>query len=161
MKMQGTYDELYRSLLEIVSFFIRPKQDKLLLQKAGVALDIALFPLMMQIAHHGALGIVELASEVDRDHSTVSRQVDKLVARGLATPTNEVTDRRARKVRLTDAGAGIAYKIATARRAMMRKALKDWNEEQLASLQDSVRHLAETIRDYTITVEYRSKRKSA
>ena len=122
--MQGIYDELYQSLFEIVSFFIRPKQDKMLLKKAGVALDTALFPLMMQIAQHGELGIVELASEVDRDHSTVSRQVDKLVAHGLVASAQQVTDRRARRVRLTEAGAAITDKITTARRAMMRRALK-------------------------------------
>ena len=148
VKVQRIYDGLYRSLFEIVSFFIRPKQDRLLLQKAGVALDTALFPLMMQIARHGELGIVELASEVDRDHSTVSRQVDKLVTRGLVAPTDQVADRRARRVRLTEAGEAITDKITTARRAMMRIALKDWSEQELAALQDGVRHLAETIRDY-------------
>ena len=49
------YDRLYKSLFEVVSFFIRPKQDKLLMEKAGISLDTALFPLLMRIAHEGPL----------------------------------------------------------------------------------------------------------
>jgi DNA-binding MarR family transcriptional regulator len=55
-------------------------------------------------------------------------------------------------VRLTEAGEAITDKITTARRAMMRRALKGWNERELAALQDGIRHLAATIRDYTNTV---------
>jgi len=149
--MQVMYDELYNSLFEIVSFLIRPKQDKQLMQKAGVSLDTALFPLLMQIAHYGPLGIVELAGQVDRDHSTVSRQVDKLVALNLVIPTDQTTDKRVRRVGLTDTGKAITDKIAAARRTMMREALQDWDEDQLAELHTSLEHLTETIRNHTST----------
>ncbi|MEI9906979.1 MAG: hypothetical protein WDO06_02885 [Actinomycetota bacterium] len=86
-------DEIYKSLFEIVSFFNRPKQDKLLLQKSGVSLDTALFPLISRIAFFGSLGIVDLAEQVDRDHSTVSRQVDKLIGLGLVAPIAKVSDK--------------------------------------------------------------------
>jgi len=147
MLMQDMYDELYGSLFEIVSFFTRPKQDKLLVQKAGVSLDTALFPLVMRIARAGSLGIVELAEQVDRDHSTVSRQVDKLVSLGLVVHADAVVDKRMRKVSLSDAGDAIVEKIAATRRTMMREALKDWDEQELAALQTSLAHLAQTIRD--------------
>ena len=149
--MQETYDRLYKMLLEIVSFFIGPKQDKLLLQKAGVMLDTALFPLVMQIAYHEALGIVELSMQVNRDYSTVSRQVDKLVAKGLVTSTAETSDKRVRKVRLTDAGKTVSAQIAAARRAMMRKALQSWDKEQLVELENSLEHLVETVRNHVET----------
>ena len=149
--MQETYDRLYKMLLEIVSFFIGPKQDKLLLQKAGVMLDTALFPLVMQIAYHEALGIVELSMQVNRDYSTVSRQVDKLVVRGLVTSTAETSDKRVRKVRLTDAGKAVSAQIAAARRAMMRKALQSWDKEQLVELENSLEHLVETVRKHVET----------
>jgi DNA-binding MarR family transcriptional regulator len=88
---------------------------------------------------------------VFRDHSTASRQVDKLAAMGLVVPTGQDIDRRVREVGLTEAGRAIADKVATARRAMMREALRDWDQEQLRELQDSLRHLAETIRAYAET----------
>jgi DNA-binding MarR family transcriptional regulator len=143
------YDELYKSLFEIVSFFTRPRQDKLLLQKAGVSLDTALFPLLMRIAYYGSLGIVALAEQVDRDHSTVSRQVDKLIATGLISPVDQKDDKRVRKVALTDAGKGIVSKIAATRQAMMRNALQDWDEQQLSELHSGLEHLAETIRKHS------------
>ena len=143
--MKDRYETLYRALVEIVSFFIRPKQDKVLLQKAGVTLDTALFPLLMQIAYHGSLGIVELASRVDRDHSTVSRQVDKLAALKLVSPAEESVDKRKRSVRLTDSGKRITDKIASTRRALMRNVLMEWSEDQLTELKDSLQHLAVTL----------------
>jgi len=151
--MQGKYEELYRSLFEIVSFFLSPKQDKRLLQGAGVTLDTALFPLLMQIAHRGAVGIGELASQVGRDHSTVSRQVDKLVALELVTPTNKPSDKRVRRIGLTSAGKAISDRVAATRRAKMRQALQGWNERQLADLLDSLHHLAETTREVANSIE--------
>jgi DNA-binding MarR family transcriptional regulator len=149
--MQETYDRLYKMLFEIVSFFIRPKQDRLLLQKAGVMLDTALFPLLMQIAYHEALGIVELSMQVNRNYSTVSRQVDKLVAKGLVISTAETSDKRVRKVLLTDAGKTVSAQVAAARRAMMRKALQSWDKDQLVELENSLEHLVETVRNHVET----------
>jgi len=156
--MQGKYDQLYRSLFEIVSFFVSPKQDKLLLQSAGVSLDTALFPLLMQIAYRGAVGIGELASQVGRDHSTVSRQVDKLLVHDLVTQTDESSDKRVRQVALTDAGKAISDRIAATRRAKMRQALHGWNEKQLVELLDSLHHLAETTRNFDNFIERRTNR---
>jgi DNA-binding MarR family transcriptional regulator len=148
MTRQATYDELFRSLFDVVSFFLHPRQDRLLMETAGVSLDTALFSLLIRVGYHGPLGIVELATQVDRDHSTVSRQVDKLVSGGLVVPIDQDIDRRVRRVGLTEAGRVFVEKIATARRAMMREALQDWDKEQLMELQDNLGHLAETLRTY-------------
>ena len=139
------YDKLYKSLFEIVSFFVRPKQEKALVKKAGVSLDTALFPLLMLIAYHGPMGIVELAGQVDRDHSTVSRQVAKLVALGLVAPTRPSADKRVRRVGLTKEGEALVKKIASARRIMMRESLEDWDMTELAELQAGIAHLARTL----------------
>ena len=147
--MRVMYDELYESLFELVSFFIHPKQDRRLLSKTGVSLDTALFPLLMRIAQHASLRIVELAQAVDKDHSTVSRQIDKLIALGLVAPTEHCSDKRVREIRLTLAGRAITKRIAATRRKMMREALRDWDEQQVAELQASLGHLAETVRSYT------------
>jgi len=141
-------DDLYKSLFEIVSFFNRPRQDKVLLQRAGVSLDTALFPLVIRLNVHGALGIVELAEQVDRDYSTVSRQVDKLVKLGLVVAANKTTDKRVRQVTLSRTGKTIVKKIAAAREKIMYEALHDWDETQLAELHRTLAHLAETVRRY-------------
>lgn len=147
--MQVMYDDLYKSLFEIVSFFDRPRQDKLLTRKTGITLDRALFLLLMRIAHHGSLGIVELANQVDKDHSTVSRQVDKLVDLELVTSGYGRDDKRVRKISLSPTGKALVSKIAVTRGAMMREALKDWSGQELTELQSSLKHLAMTIHTYS------------
>jgi DNA-binding MarR family transcriptional regulator len=146
--MQAMEDDLFKSLFEIVTFFNRPKQDKVLLSAAGIALDTALFPLVMRIGVHGSLGIVELADQVGRDHSTVSRQVDKLVALNMVTDT-KTTDKRVRQVTLTKTGKTIVKKIAATRRKLMKEVLQDWEKQQLDELRGSLAKLAQTLRDYS------------
>jgi len=144
------YDDLYRSLYEIFTFFNRPQQDTLLLRASGVSLDTALFPLVNRIAHSSRIGIVELAAEVDRHYSTVSRQVDRLVERGLVERIEEGGDRRTRKIALTAAGKAMTERISKAREAAMDEALRTWTREELIVLETSLDHLARTLRDLRI-----------
>jgi DNA-binding MarR family transcriptional regulator len=146
--MQVMEDNLFTSLFEIVTFFNRPKQDKVLLRAAGISLDSALFPLVMRIGIHGSLGIVELADQVGRDHSTVSRQVDKLTALNIVTNA-ETADKRVRQVTLTKSGKTVVRKITVTRRKLMKEALQDWSEPHRDELQHSLAKLAQTLRDYS------------
>jgi len=138
-------DEIYQSLFEIVTFFNRPKQDRLLLKKARVELDKALFPIIMRVGEHQKIGIVKLADELGRDHSTVSRQVDKLEAAGLLVCGTPNSDGRLREVRLTDRGKEIEERIIAARQLLMGEALADWNDADLAALQSSLERLARSL----------------
>ena len=140
------HEEIFKSLFEIVGFFNRPRQDRVLMQKAGVELDTALFPLLVRIGMLGPVGVVELAEHVHRDHSTVSRQVDKVIALGLATSKNGVPDRRVRKIALSASGRAALKKIVDARRILMKEALKDWKESELATMRTTLEHLTETLR---------------
>jgi len=136
------YDDLFKSLFEIVTFINRPKQDKTLLNKAGVHLDTALLPIIVRVGVQKKLGIVELADQLGRDHSTVSRQVGKLQAVGLVISDNAKFDRRVREVKLSTEGRTILSKIVKARRALMREALSGWSDESLKELQRSLKKLS-------------------
>lgn len=152
MIVQAMYDDMHASLFAIVAFFNRPYQDSRLLKRAGVSLDTALFPLLMRIAHQGSLGLVELAEQVGRDHSTVSRQADKLVRLGLVSSAAGVKDRRVRRLTLTNKGTQVAKKIIVTRRVMMKEALKGWSKQERKTLQENLRRLAETLGDRSPTV---------
>ena len=65
-------------MLDLLGFLNSPQRDDALLREAGVDLDRALFPLLVILGVRGALGVAELADQVGRDHTTVSRQLAKL-----------------------------------------------------------------------------------
>lgn len=73
-----------RVLLDIISVMNQPVRNKQNLQAAGVQLEQMLFPLLMAVGRHGPVGGGELADHLGRDNTTVSRQVKKLEAQGLA-----------------------------------------------------------------------------
>jgi DNA-binding MarR family transcriptional regulator len=147
--VQVMHDELLKPLFEIVSFFNRPRQDTALIKRAGVSLDTALFPLLMRIGLQGPIGIVELSDQVNRDYSTVSRQVDKLVRLGVAEASNEAKDKRVRYIMATSAGKEIINEIVKTRKIMMREALKDWSAAEVSQLEAVLNKLAETLKNYS------------
>jgi hypothetical protein len=67
--------QLHGALLDIVSAINRPQRDEALIREAGIALDRALFPLLVGIERFGPIGVVELADRIGCDYTTVSRQV--------------------------------------------------------------------------------------
>ncbi|MEI9905114.1 MAG: hypothetical protein WDN06_15005 [Asticcacaulis sp.] len=79
-------DDLAFALLDLAGFLNSPRQDDVLRKAAGVSLDRALFPVLARIGLRGTTSVVDLADEMGRDSSTVSRQGgetrrDGLVAR--------------------------------------------------------------------------------
>lgn len=118
-----------------------------MLERVGIELDAALFPLLVRIGRGGPFGIVELADQLGKDYSTVSRQVDKLLALNLVGIVNDSGDKRIRKVRPTNAGKEMIKKIAATRRQMIEEILIDWDELELEVLGESLEHLAKTIRN--------------
>jgi DNA-binding transcriptional ArsR family regulator len=75
--------QLHRSLIDIASALNRPENDAAMLEKAGLSLERALFPLLVLVERLGPIGVVDLAGRVGRDHTTVSRQVARLEELGL------------------------------------------------------------------------------
>lgn len=138
-------DVIFDSLYEIVTFFNRPRQDKAFLQKAGVELDPALFPIVVRVGVHKKIGVGELADQLGRDYSTVSRQVDKLETLHLVTSAASKADKRVREIQLSPPGKTLVAKIGKARRALMAEALANWDAASLAALQSSLQRLAQSL----------------
>jgi DNA-binding MarR family transcriptional regulator len=150
VKVQNTrnFDRLGRALVELISFLNSPQRDDALLREAKVSLDRALFPLLVRLGMQGPLGVAELADQVGRDHTTVSRQLAKLESLGLVERCEGEADRRRRAARLTRGGKKIVQAITLARRRLLSQALADWSEADRAVLASLLRRFADTLTEF-------------
>jgi DNA-binding MarR family transcriptional regulator len=126
--------ELHEALLQIVGVLNRPQGDNAILSRAGVSLDTALFPLLVRVSMQRDLTVGELADQVGRDYSTVSRQITRLQELGLVDSETSETDRRRRLLGVTAAGRSAVRKIDRARNSVMSEALDGWSEAEIAEL---------------------------
>jgi DNA-binding MarR family transcriptional regulator len=136
---------LHEALLQIVNVLNRPQGDNAILTRAGVSLDTALFPLLVRVAMQRNLTIGELADQVGRDYSTVSRQVARLQALGLVHSELSETDRRQRLLSVTAAGKNTVKKIDRARDSVMSEALDGWSQAEITELARMTTRLAATM----------------
>lgn len=100
---------------------------------------------LVAIAHHGDIRVSDLATELNLDISTVSRQLKVLAHRGLIEKVADAEDARVAKVRLTPNGERILEELRTRRHAVLERALQNWESERretlFALLEDLVREL--------------------
>lgn len=151
--MQNTTGELHRALMDLVGIINRPKPDEILLEKAGVSLDRALFPLLMRVDLYGPLGVVELADLVGRDHSTVSRQVAKLEELDLIVRRPGRADKRIREAVTTKAGREMVETIGTARNRLFNEVLAEWSATERRDLTRLLRKLVDSANQHLLTAE--------
>ncbi|MDM4206792.1 MarR family winged helix-turn-helix transcriptional regulator [Klebsiella spallanzanii] len=133
------------ALLDIISVMNQPVRDEQILQAAGVQLDQILFPLLVAIGRRGPVGIVELADSLGRDYTTVSRQVKKLEAQGLALKQPNAKDRRISEVSLSETGQAMINRISVARTRLMNQVLAGWTHEDVMALFRLTRQYADSL----------------
>lgn len=149
---------LHEALLQIVNVLNRPQGDNVILTRAGVALDTALLPLLVRVGMQRNLTIGELADQVGRDYSTVSRQIARLQELGLVESAPSETDRRQRLLSVTPAGRSTIRKIDRGREAVMSEALDGWSQAEIAELARMTTRLAAAMQP---RVERRSRRSAS
>jgi DNA-binding MarR family transcriptional regulator len=140
-------DTLAAALLDLVGLLNSPRQDGILLREAGVSIDRALFPLLVRIGATGAMSVAELAEQVGRDHSTISRQTVKLENLGLISRRQSERDQRVRETAITVAGQRAINAITGARRRLLSKLLSDWSAEERDAVARLNRKLANAMKD--------------
>ncbi|WP_171172386.1 MarR family winged helix-turn-helix transcriptional regulator [Streptomyces sp. I05A-00742] len=123
-------DDFYEAWLDAVSRGSRPKLFDLLLRRAGVTLDRALFPLLARVQMLGPIGVTDLAGLVDLNHSTVSRELAKLEQRGLITRRPAPHDHRVKVAEATPQGHETVAAINQARRRLLDEVFEGWSEEE-------------------------------
>ena len=142
-----TLSDLHDAVLDIVAVINRPDRDALLIAEAGIKLDRALFPLLVLIERFGPIGVVDLSGRVGRDHSTVSRQVEKLRTLALVERVTHGSDGRVRALVATITGRDMARSIDAARERLMRRALTGWSDRDVAGFARSLRRYADALGD--------------
>jgi DNA-binding MarR family transcriptional regulator len=152
-RMSDWSDDIHAVLLQLNGFMNRPDLDQAFLARAGVKLDRALFPLLTRIGLYHPIGVVELASLVGRNHSTVSRQSAKLETLGLVQRQTAKGDLRVRLLEPSASGWKMLDQFAGARRKFLSKRLDSWTEEERATLLDLLRRFSSTIADIATTAD--------
>jgi DNA-binding MarR family transcriptional regulator len=136
---------LHGSMVDIVSFMSRSQVDEVLIRKAGIRLDRALFPLLVGIERLGPIGIVDLAERTGRDYTTVSRQVGKLEEQGLVERRAQPADKRVREAMITPKGKTMTDAVDAAREQIGRQVLENWEPTEVETLIRLMRKLADAL----------------
>ena len=119
--------EIHRLLLAMTDFVNRIDVDVRLLADSNVKLDRALFPLLSRLSLYEPMTTADLANLVGRDHSTVSRQMAKLVSLGLVQKQTDPRDARARQLRTSAKGRVLLEKVARVRRGWIEDHFNSWS----------------------------------
>lgn len=119
-------DAIAFALIELTGLLNSPRQDEVLLGAAGVALDRALFPLLVRLSAAPAMSVAQLADQAGRDPSTVSRQIARLEQLGLVKRPSAQEDMRVRAAAITRSGARVVAAITAARRKLLSELMQDW-----------------------------------
>jgi DNA-binding MarR family transcriptional regulator len=138
---------LHGALLEIVGVMNRPQRDEAMIREAGIALERALFPLLVLVERLGPIGVVELADRVGRDYTTVSRQVAKLEEHGLVDRRENELDRRVREAVVTKKGKAMTDRVDEARQRLGLAVFADWEERDVEELVRLICKFADDIKD--------------
>jgi DNA-binding MarR family transcriptional regulator len=144
--MHGMGSKLHEALMDLMGVLNSPQADEVLLGRAGVSLERALFPLLVRIGLRGPIGVVELAEQVGRDHSTVSRQLAKLETLGLIRRKANAEDQRTRAAVITADGERTVARIAKARNRLFDQMMRGWSVEDRANITRLTRRLADAIK---------------
>ncbi|TCP65583.1 MarR family transcriptional regulator [Sphingomonas sp. PP-CE-1G-424] len=139
--------ELHRALIDIVSVMNQPQRDEAMVREAGIALDRALFPLLVMVERLEPIGIVDLADRVGRDYTTVSRQVTKLEGLGFVERRSSATDGRVRAAVITASGKALTDKIDMTRETMARRIFADWKKQDVSDLTRLMRRFADAVQN--------------
>lgn len=138
---------LHGALLDIVGVMNRPQRDEVMIREAGIALDRALFPLLVGVERFGPIGVVELADRIGRDYTTVSRQVAKLEALGLVERRDSAADRRVREAVITAKGKAMTNLVDAARERIGRAIFATWDAHDIDELVRLMRKFADAVKD--------------
>lgn len=137
--------DLHLLFIEIVAAMDRYSREGEMLTNTCLARERALFPLLVLIERLGPIGIAALGRQVRRDNTTVSRQVTRLQALGLADRRPVVRDQRVRAVCITTKGKAVVAAVESARRQSAREMLDFWDPHDVTELHRLLTMLKETI----------------
>ncbi|MEV7127738.1 MarR family transcriptional regulator [Streptomyces sp. NPDC093260] len=126
--------EIERALTRITYLSTRARQHEKLMGLAGVPLDRAAVALLRQIADSEPQRPGELANRLGVEASHVTRTVQQLEKSGYVSRVPDPDDRRAQRIRLTEAGRDAIARIREVGARGMEAALSGWSAGELRQL---------------------------
>ncbi|MER6348124.1 MarR family winged helix-turn-helix transcriptional regulator [Streptomyces sp. NPDC001595] len=126
--------EIERAFSRVTYLGTRARQHERLMAVADVPLDRAAVALLRQIADTEPLRPGELAQRLGVEASHVTRTVQQLEKAGYVTRVPDPDDRRAQRIRLTEAGRRAIDRIRQAGARGIQLALAHWSPEDLGRL---------------------------
>jgi DNA-binding MarR family transcriptional regulator len=118
--------------------------------------DPSTFPLAKMLMCHREMRVSDLATKVELDASTVSRQIKQLEDRLLVERTADPADGRASLVRLTPLGEEQIQAAMRRRFLRIKSALDSWDDADKDALRILLNRLANDLRDANDLDETRS-----
>ncbi|MFC9503814.1 MarR family winged helix-turn-helix transcriptional regulator [Streptomyces sp. NPDC057002] len=126
--------EIEQALTRITYLAGRARQHERLMAESGLSLDRAAAAILRHVAESEPLRPGVLAARLSVEASHVTRQLRHLERAGYVTRVPDPDDRRAQRVRLTEAGLAAAERMQRVRRQGMELALAAWSPEELRQL---------------------------
>jgi DNA-binding MarR family transcriptional regulator len=96
---------------------------------------------------YGPQRLSTIADWSQLDRSSASRQITELADRGLVERLTDPLDGRARLLQLTELGAGLLAQVECRRDQFFRHALRDWSDDDIATLHRLLHRLNEDVGD--------------
>lgn len=142
-------DTLDRAFRRIRKTMIRPPAGQVPVPALGRQLDMAKVFACDAVAELSARGdsvsVKDVATELDLEHSTVSRLLGDVEADGLVVRGVDPADRRRTTVELTELGTAVVVDATAISRYFTRILLAEWPKEDVEQLTRLMGRLAETV----------------
>lgn len=146
---RGTVDEAVARLDEQVTRLIRqlrnPASRRLLTAGVEEPLERAQHIVLARVARCEPVRLSSLATQLQVDVSTASRQVSDLVDLGLVRRTPDPDDGRATRLSTTETGDRRLAEMRAARRRGLAMAMDQWAPAETASLADLLARLSDDL----------------
>lgn len=93
------------------------------------------------------MSVAQLAENVGRDPSTISRQLGKLEQLGLVDRPTSESDMRVRAARVTRAGARTIAAISNARREVLGELIREWSAAEQRLFPELLQRLTASLKE--------------
>ncbi|MFE3740696.1 MarR family winged helix-turn-helix transcriptional regulator [Streptomyces sp. NPDC059134] len=137
--------EIERGLSRLTYLAGRARHHEHLKSVSGLPLDRAAVAILRRLAGNGGEaprpGALAVRLSVEASH--VARQLRHLEEHGYVTRAPDPDDRRAQRVRLTDAGLAAIDRVREVSRRNVEEALSDWSPEELREFATLFRRLVD------------------
>lgn len=138
-----TTEDYYDVWLDTLERVPRSRFIELLLDRAGVPLDVELCRYLVHIDLHGPIGVLELAELVEQNHPKVSRCLARLEQHGLVRRDDAAHDRRIKTASVTAEGRRVVEAINRGRRRLLEEAFAGWSDRDRAAFARLSRRFAD------------------